>query len=479
MAGLLAGLHDERRPGHAARLLRRVRPLTDRRARAHRPAALRRGRRGSPPRQSRAAYGEEGFTTLERVWARPTCEVHGIWGGYTGPGHKTIVPTDAHAKVSFRLVADQDPAGGARRDATPTSRGARPAGHRARPSSGSATGSGPASPPLDDPALQATTRAMERAFGARGPLHPRGRQRTGGRPRRRAGCAVVFLGVGLPDDRIHAPNERVVFPLLLTGAAAAAYLWEELPRLRSPGAGDGPRAVADRRWTAPRSNGGATRGGSTTRGRAAGCSSSTPTGAPWPTTAGSSSSTRRVDGAAAGTERVLPRDRRRTASPTGPSSGALPRRLGARPVTLRDVGATLSDLDAGLIVHGDGARQLARDPPALPPLRGGHRPADAGWVRRCPADGSDHFPRTDPAVIVLVHDGGDGCLLGRQPTWPRGRYSTLAGFVEPGESLEQAVAREVAEESGRHRHRHRLRRQPALAVPGVPHARLRGAGRRG
>jgi NAD+ diphosphatase len=72
---------------------------------------------------------------------------------------------------------------------------------------------------------------------------------------------------------------------------------------------------------------------------------------------------------------------------------------------------------------------------------------DGGWVRRCPADGSDHFPRTDPAVIVLVHDGADRCLLGRQPTWPRGRYSTLAGFVEPGESLEQAVVREIREES--------------------------------
>jgi NAD+ diphosphatase len=73
---------------------------------------------------------------------------------------------------------------------------------------------------------------------------------------------------------------------------------------------------------------------------------------------------------------------------------------------------------------------------------------DAGWVRRCAADGSDHFPRTDSAIIVLVHDGEDRCLLGRQPSWPRGRYSTLAGFVEPGESLEHAVVREVREEAG-------------------------------
>jgi NAD+ diphosphatase len=71
-----------------------------------------------------------------------------------------------------------------------------------------------------------------------------------------------------------------------------------------------------------------------------------------------------------------------------------------------------------------------------------------GAVRRCPADGTDHFPRTDPAVIVLVTDGADRCVLGRQASWPPGRYSTLAGFVEPGESAEQAVVREVHEESG-------------------------------
>jgi NAD+ diphosphatase len=72
----------------------------------------------------------------------------------------------------------------------------------------------------------------------------------------------------------------------------------------------------------------------------------------------------------------------------------------------------------------------------------------AGHVRRCPTDGSEHFPRTDPAVIVLVTDDDDRCLLGRQDSWPTGWFSTLAGFVEPGESPEQAVVREVAEETG-------------------------------
>ena len=74
--------------------------------------------------------------------------------------------------------------------------------------------------------------------------------------------------------------------------------------------------------------------------------------------------------------------------------------------------------------------------------------AAAGAERRCPRDGSLHFPRVDPAVIVLVTDERDRALLGHQQAWPTGRFSTLAGFVEPGETAEQAVTREVAEESG-------------------------------
>ena len=74
---------------------------------------------------------------------------------------------------------------------------------------------------------------------------------------------------------------------------------------------------------------------------------------------------------------------------------------------------------------------------------------EAGLLRVCPACGAEHHPRTDPVVIMLVVDGErDRVLLGRQAVWPAGRYSALAGFVEPGESLEDAVAREVREESG-------------------------------
>lgn len=75
-------------------------------------------------------------------------------------------------------------------------------------------------------------------------------------------------------------------------------------------------------------------------------------------------------------------------------------------------------------------------------------PARGGWVRRHAETGADEFPRTDPAIITVVHDGADQILLGRQAAWPDGWYSTLAGFVEPGESLEQCVIREVHEEVG-------------------------------
>jgi len=128
--------------------------------------------------------------------------------------------------------------------------------------------------------------------------------------------------------------------------------------------------------------------------------------------------------------------------------GTPPRRLGARPATLRDVGAMLSDRDAGLLVTMIALANWHATHQRCPRCGEPTELVNGGWVRRCPNDGTDHFPRTDPAVIVLIHDGGDRCLLGRQPTWPPGRYSTLAGFVEPGESLEHAVAREILEESG-------------------------------
>jgi NAD+ diphosphatase len=115
---------------------------------------------------------------------------------------------------------------------------------------------------------------------------------------------------------------------------------------------------------------------------------------------------------------------------------------------LRQVGAELPDLDAGLLTTAVALAQWHDRHPRCPQCGTPTGVIRAGWARLCPDDGSEHFPRTDPAVIMLVHDGGDRCVLGRQATWPPGRYSILAGFVEPGESLEGAVIREVAEEVG-------------------------------
>jgi NAD+ diphosphatase len=72
---------------------------------------------------------------------------------------------------------------------------------------------------------------------------------------------------------------------------------------------------------------------------------------------------------------------------------------------------------------------------------------DGGWKRQCPACETEHFPRTDPVVIMLPYHG-ERCMLGRQERWPAGMFSALAGFVEPGESIEEACARELAEEAG-------------------------------
>jgi NAD+ diphosphatase len=123
--------------------------------------------------------------------------------------------------------------------------------------------------------------------------------------------------------------------------------------------------------------------------------------------------------------------------------------LRGRLAGLRDVGADLDDRDAGLLVHAVALLNWHATHRHCPRCGTLTEVGDGGHVRRCPVDGSTHFPRTDPAVIMLVTDPGAGqVLLGRQPSWPAGRYSCLAGFAEPGESAEQAVAREVAEETG-------------------------------
>ena len=116
--------------------------------------------------------------------------------------------------------------------------------------------------------------------------------------------------------------------------------------------------------------------------------------------------------------------------------------------TLRAAGALLPDLDASLAATLLALANWHRSHDRCSRCGAPSEPASAGWVRRCTRDGSQHFPRTDPSVIMSVIDDDGRLLLGRGVTWPANQFSVLAGFVEPGESLEAAVAREVLEESG-------------------------------
>jgi NAD+ diphosphatase len=145
----------------------------------------------------------------------------------------------------------------------------------------------------------------------------------------------------------------------------------------------------------------------------------------------------------------------------GDGDGAVPRPLirahgvgepdpatGTRPYGLRDAVTTLPRADGGLIAYACALVNWHRRHGHCSVCGAATEPEAGGVVRKCPACGTHHFPRTDPVVIMLVTDGRERLLLGRQASWPAGRYSALAGFVEPGETLEEAVAREVREEAG-------------------------------
>jgi acetylornithine deacetylase/succinyl-diaminopimelate desuccinylase-like protein len=184
--------------------------------------------------QSRALAGEAGYSTLERIGARPTAEVNGIGGGYLGAGHKTIVPSDAFVKLSFRLVADQDPAkiiaGVEQFVAAHT-----PEGITAQ-IEWEGAGVRPCVVPIDTPAYRVLSEAISAAFDG-APVLP---TREGGSGpeaglQQAVDAPLVFLGVGLPDDQIHAPNEKVTLSMLFKGAEAAAHLWAGLAALGRDG----------------------------------------------------------------------------------------------------------------------------------------------------------------------------------------------------------------------------------------------------
>jgi NAD+ diphosphatase len=127
-------------------------------------------------------------------------------------------------------------------------------------------------------------------------------------------------------------------------------------------------------------------------------------------------------------------------------SGAEP--AGGHPAGLREAATELPTVEAGLAAYAGSLLAWHRRHRFCANCGAPTEQRDGGHERFCPACEAHHFPRTDPVVIVRVTDGGDGLLLGRQARWPDGRFSLLAGYVEPGETLEEAVRREVLEESG-------------------------------
>ena len=232
MATLLAALHDDDGRVTLPGFYDKVRPLSDRERELMARVPFDEKEWLAGPAASTAATGEAGFSTLERVGARPTAEVNGMWGGYTGPGHKTIVPSEAHAKVSFRLVADQRP-----EDIGPQVRAwvekHLPAGIAAEVETPPG-GVSPCASDLDSPAMAALLTAIAQAWDS-DPADVLYLREGGSGPEADLvdvlGAPLVFLGAGLPTDRIHSPNERVLLEMLYRGAEATAHLWRELATL--------------------------------------------------------------------------------------------------------------------------------------------------------------------------------------------------------------------------------------------------------
>ncbi|MFF4227765.1 dipeptidase [Streptomyces sp. NPDC001820] len=176
--------------------------------------------------KSHGTLGEAGYSTLERIWARPTAELNGIGGGYQGPGGKTIIPASAQLKLTFRLVAGQDPE--KIEQAVGDWVAARvPAGVRHKITFRASTR--PCLTPLDHPALQAVVRAMSRAFdGQKIRFTREGGSGPAADLQDVLAAPVLFLGISVPSDGWHAPNEKVELDLLIKGVETTAHLWGDL-----------------------------------------------------------------------------------------------------------------------------------------------------------------------------------------------------------------------------------------------------------
>jgi len=203
-------------------------PAEERRALARLPFSEKKFQRqiGAP-----ALFGEKSFTTLERLWARPTLEINGLYSGFIGEGAKTVLPGRAMAKVSMRLVPNQDPAKIARLFTQHVKRIC-PKTVRAKVTEISGRGT-PWLAPTDHPAMQAMARAIQKGFGKQ-PVFTR----TGGTIpvvatfTRLLKAPSLLMGIGLPDENAHAPNEKLDLDNLHHGMLAAVHLWNELAEVK-------------------------------------------------------------------------------------------------------------------------------------------------------------------------------------------------------------------------------------------------------
>lgn len=178
-------------------------------------------------------YGERGYTTLERVWARPTLECNGIWGGYTGEGAKTVLPSKAFAKISMRIVPDQTSSRVAKLFEKHLKKIApKTIDLKVR----ALHGGEPAITPIDSPGVQAAVAALEKGFGKK-PLY----QREGGsipvvvQFKQILGLDTVLLGFGLPDENAHAPDEHINIDNFFGGMRTSVHFYNELPNYWTDG----------------------------------------------------------------------------------------------------------------------------------------------------------------------------------------------------------------------------------------------------
>lgn len=181
---------------------------------------------GLPPE---GGVGEAGYSFLEREWARPTCDINGIIGGYTGPGAKTVIPSKASAKVSFRLVDDQNPEDIARRffawleERTPPGCRWELHDHGGGAAATCATDSAP---------LRAAARAIELGTGVKPAMIKSGGSiPVAGLLKQELGLETIFMGFGLEDDRVHSPNEKFELDCFRMGAKSHVAFAEQLHRI--------------------------------------------------------------------------------------------------------------------------------------------------------------------------------------------------------------------------------------------------------